>query len=145
MRGLFGDVTQVEGGNIKAGLHGLLLDYIQSTPTVNCGRSACLHLWQSRLRAFILTTTSVVCQEETAACIAERMRTRRPAGSVVVEAEGPWSCAGRAGLEHTQSSATGGLVAWCRSRMARPKQFCADPSVDVQSTFLERVVGSLPS
>ena len=39
-----------------------------------------------------------------------------------------------------------GLVGeWCRSRMARPKQFCADLSVDVQSTFLERVVGSLPS
>ena len=67
MRGLVGDVTQVEGGNIKAGLHGPLFDYIQSTPTVNCRRSAWLHLWQSRLCALILTTTSVVCEEETAA------------------------------------------------------------------------------
>ena len=97
LRGLVGDVTQDEGGNIKAGLHGPLFDYIQSTPTVNCGRSAWLHLWQSRLCAFVLTATSVVCEEETAACIAERMRKRRPAESVVVEAEGPWSCAGRAG------------------------------------------------
>ena len=89
MRGLVGDVTQVEGGNSKAELHKPLLDYIQSTPTVNCGRSAYLHLWQSRLCAIFLTATSMVCEEETAACIAERMRKRRPAESVVVAAEGP--------------------------------------------------------
>ena len=47
LRGLVGDVTQVKGGNIKAGLHGPLFDYIQSTPAVNCRRSAWLHLWQS--------------------------------------------------------------------------------------------------
>ena len=38
-----------------------------------------------------------------------------------------------------------GLVGeWCRSRMARPKRCCADLSVDVKTTLLERVVGSLP-